>query len=108
MSNAINDEHPVILIELKPRPGVQQVANVPTEKLAELSAEGLANATTTVQNMADWVNRTMDNLAGNPDEVAVEFGITLDVKGKALVAEVGAQAAIGIALTWKRGSGKSG
>jgi hypothetical protein len=107
MSNANNNQQPTILVELKPRPGVQQVA-ITSEKLAELSAEALANATSTVQNMADWVNTTMDNLAGNPDEVEVEFGITLDVKGKALVAEVGAQAAIGIALTWKRGSGKSG
>jgi hypothetical protein len=107
MSNAINDEYPTILVELKPGPGVQFVAIKP-EDLVELSTKAIDNAMSTMHNMADRVNETIDDLAGNPDEVEVQFGITLDFEGKALVATVGAEAAISIALIWKRGSEKSG
>jgi hypothetical protein len=102
MSTASINEHPPILVELKPKPGVQQVALTPSD-LAERSAEALASATSTVQAMADWVNTTVDDLAGNPDAVQVEFGITLNVEGQALIAKAGAEAAISVTLTWKRG-----
>jgi hypothetical protein len=101
MSTANIDERPVVLVELKPKPGVQQVARTPVE-LAELSAKALANAMSTVQGMAVWVSTTMDDLAGNPDAVEVEFGITLNVEGQALVAKAGTEAAISVTLKWQR------
>ena len=107
MSTANIDERPQILVELKPKPGVQQVARTPAD-LAERSAEALANATSTILAMADWVNTTIDDLAGDPNTVQVEFGITLNVEGQALIAKAGAEAAISVSLTWERGSANGG
>ena len=104
MSTASVDERSPILVELRPRPGVQQAARqvLSKEKLAELSAKALDSAMSTVQSMAARVSATIDDLAGNPDEVEVEFGLTLDVEGQALIAKAGAEAAISVTLTWKR------
>ena len=41
-------------------------------------------------------------------EQSLEFGLTLDVEGQALIAKMGAEAAIRVALTWKPGSAKGG
>jgi hypothetical protein len=101
MSTENTDQRAPILVELKPRAGVQRVALKPQD-LAALSAKALKNATSTVRSMADWVNETIDDLAGNPNEVAVEFGITLDVEGQALVAKAGVEAAISVTIAWKR------
>ncbi len=101
MSTGSVGERSPILVELRPGPGVQRVALKPQD-LAEMSAKALASAMSTVQNMAEWVSTTIDDLAGNPDKVKVEFGITLDVEGQALVAKAGAEAAISVTLTWKR------
>ena len=101
MSKVNTEERSPILVELRPRPGVQRVALKPQD-LAELSAKALASAMSTVQSMAEWVSTTIDDLAGNPDEVKVEFGLTLDVEGQALIAKAGAEAAISVTLTWKR------
>ena len=45
-------------------------------------------------------------LAGRPDELQIEYGIKLDVEGNALVAQAGAEAAISVTVTWKRGGGQ--
>lgn len=104
MSAVSIDERPPILAELRPGPGVQHVTRgvLAKEKLAELSARALDNAMCTVQSMAARVSETIDDLAGNPDEVEAEFGITLDFEGQALIAKAGAEAAISVTLTWKR------
>jgi hypothetical protein len=101
MSTKNIDEQPEILVELKSKPGVRRAALTP-EDLADRSAEALANATGTIQAMAEWVNTTVDDLAGNPSAIEVEFGITLNVEGQALVAKAGAEAAISVKLTWAR------
>ena len=107
MSTKKIDEHQPILVDLKSKPGVRRVA-IASGDLAERSAEALANATGTIQAMADWVNTTVDDLAGNPDTVEVEFGITLNVEGQALIAKAGAEAAISVSLTWERGGAAGG
>ena len=103
MSTASVSERPTILVELKPKPGMQLVA-LTHQDLAELSVKALDSAMSTIQSMAVWVSTTIDDLAGNPDEVEVEFGITLNVEGQALIAKAGAEAAISVSLTWERGS----
>jgi hypothetical protein len=106
MSTKNIEEGPEILVELRSEPGVRQAA-LPTGDLAERSAEALANATGTIHAMADWVNTTVDDLAGNPSAVEVEFGITLNVEGQALIAKAGAEAAISVKLIWGRESASS-
>ena len=109
MSTFTIDTDAPILIELTPRPGVRKAAAIPRtpEELAEKSAQALQNAMNTIHNMADRMNTMIDNLAGNPDEVEMEFGITLDMEANAYVAKVGAESAISVTLTWKRGGGKA-
>jgi hypothetical protein len=104
MCTANTEERGPILVELAPRPGVVQVslARLSAEELAALSAKALDSAMTTVQHMSERVSATIDGLAGNPDEVEVEFGLKLDVEGQALIAKAGAEAAINVTLTWKR------
>lgn len=101
MPTVDTDERALILIELSPRSGLRQVTRS-TEDLAELSAKALDSAKSTVKNMAEWISTTIDDLAGNPDEVSIEFGIKLDLEGQALIAKARAEAAINIKLTWKR------
>jgi len=98
------EDKPTILIELAPRTGLEQPTRLP-RFLDEISATALANAMHTVQAMAEWVETTIDNLAGHPDEVEVTFGVKLDFEGQAFVAKAGAEAAIGVTLTWKREHG---
>lgn len=104
MSYSAPDEHAPILVELTPRPGLQQVSlpSLPPEKLAELSAKALDSAMSTVHQMTDRVSSMVYDLAGDPNEVEVEFGLKLDVEGQALIAKAGAEAAISVTLTWKR------
>jgi len=76
----------VQLIELAPRAGRQQVS-LAADKLAELSAKALDNAMTTIHRMAERVSLALEDLAGNPDEVEVEFGIKLDAEGQVFIAK---------------------
>ena len=98
----MSTEQPTILIELAPRPGLQQVARLSTQDLAELSARALDSAMSTIQHMAERIGVMADNLAGNPDEVEIEYGIKIDFEGQAIIAKAGAEAAINVTLTWKR------
>lgn len=102
MSTFTIDKDAPILIELTPRPGVRQVAIPRPKELAEKSAQALQNAMNTIYNMADRMNTLIDNLAGNPDEVEMEFGLKLDMEANAYVAKAGAEATINVSLTWKR------
>ena len=104
MSTVNVDERPTILVELAPRPGLQQPSRSLRDlsDLSELSVKAVDNAMSTVRHMAERVSTMIDDLAGNPDEVEIEFGITLDFEGQALVAKAGAEAAISVSLTWKR------
>lgn len=106
MSTEPTSEPTVILVELAPRPGVQQVALPTPAELAQRSAEALDKAWDTIRAMADRTSVLIDDLAGNPDKVQLEFGIKLDVEGNAMVAKAGAEAAISVSLTWERGGGK--
>ena len=106
MSTEPTSEPTVILVELAPRPGVQQVALPQPAELAQRSAEALDKAWATIRAMAERTGTLIDDLAGNPDEVQLEYGIKLDVEGNAMIAKAGAEAAISVSVTWKRGGGK--
>ena len=85
-------KRPPVLIELVSRPGLETVslARLDENELADRSAKALDNAMDTIYQMADRVNATLNALPGNPEEVKLEFGLTLDLEGQALVAKVGA------------------
>ena len=98
------DQGTPILDEFTPRPGLMQVSRVPQtpEEWASKSTQALRNAMSTVEQMVEHVNVTLDNLAGNPDQLEFTFGLKFDFEGNALVAKAGAEAAIGIKVTWMR------
>ena len=104
MSTASVSERPTILVELKPKPGMQLVA-LTHQDLAELSVKALDSAMSTIQSMAVWVSTTIDDLAGNPDEIEVAYGITFNFEGQALIAKAGVEAALQVTITWKREGG---
>jgi hypothetical protein len=41
------------------------------------------------------------SVANAPDEIAVEFGLKMNVEGKAFIAAAGAEANFKVALKWK-------
>ena len=106
MSTETTSEPAVILVELAPRPGVQQVALPQPAELAQRSAQALDKAWDTIRAMAERTSTLIDDLAGNPDEVQLEYGLKLDVEGNAMIAKAGAEAAISVSVTWKRGGGQ--
>lgn len=44
----------------------------------------------TIYNMAERMNVMIDELAGRPDEVEMEFGLKLDTEANAYLAKAGA------------------
>jgi glycosyltransferase A (GT-A) superfamily protein (DUF2064 family) len=105
MSVVDAEERFPILVQLTPRPGLLQVSLAPRlspEELAELSDRAIDSAMRTVQRMSERVSDMIDDLAGDPDEVKVQFGLALNVEGQALVAKGGAEAAVNVTLIWKR------
>ena len=106
MSSEPTIEPVPILIELAQQPGVYEVALPSPEELARLSAQALESAMAAIDAMALRSSVMIDNLSGNPDKVELEFGLKLYAEGNALIAKGGAEAAIAVTLTWRRGGGK--
>jgi hypothetical protein len=106
MSAAPATEPTPILVELAQPPGVYQVALPSPEELAKRSAQAIESAMATIQAMALRASEMIDNLAGNPDELELEFGLKLYAEGNALIAKGGAEAALAVKLTWRRGGGQ--
>lgn len=102
------EENTVILVDFPARPGLQQVSisRISREELAKMSADALDSAMATVQAMARRVSAVAKSLHDQPDEVEVEFGITLDTEVGALLAKAGTEAAISVTLTWKQPEAK--
>ena len=93
-----------ILVGLTGRPGVQQVSRplVTIEQFAAVAAKGLDSAMHTIHALAARASTMIDGLPGDPDEVEIEFGLTLDPEGQAWVAKMNAEGTFSITLTWKR------
>lgn len=92
---------PPLLVELTPRPGVQQVALVDVHAIAGRSAAAMQHAFATIREVAARVVATLDEPAYRPDEVEVAFGLKLTTEGQALIASAGVEAAISVKLTFK-------
>jgi hypothetical protein len=90
-----------IVVEFESRPGLQQVALSPDD-IARKSAQAVDRAMETVRDMAGRVTTTLGALAEPPSQVAVEFGIKLDVEAGALIAKAGGEASITVKLAWDK------
>jgi hypothetical protein len=90
-----------LVVEFESRPGLHEVAFSP-EDIARKSVQAVDKAMETVGDMAGRVTTTLGALAEPPSQVAVEFGIKLDVEAGALIAKAGGEASINVKLTWEK------
>lgn len=93
-----------ILVEFPQRPGAVRalVTKDNLEELQKASDKALLQAMDTIQEVSLRVDDLHKRLPVEFSEVALEFGLTLDIEAGALIAKVGTQASIKVTLTWKR------
>ncbi|MGH4030949.1 CU044_2847 family protein [Actinomycetota bacterium Odt1-20B] len=90
----------VLLVDFSPGRGLRPVATSPADLLRRSEA-AVNSAMATIRSMARRVDQAVDELPRRPAEVEVEFGITLDAETGAMIAKVGASAALTVRLTWR-------
>ncbi|QEV65227.1 hypothetical protein CP982_40210 [Streptomyces spectabilis] len=91
-----------MLVDFAAGRGLRQVASGPAD-LVRRSEAAVDSAMGTIHSMARRVDETIGALAHRPDEVEVEFGITLDAESGALIAKVSAGASLTVRLAWGPG-----
>ncbi|WNM29444.1 CU044_2847 family protein [Streptomyces sp. Li-HN-5-11] len=89
----------LVLVDFPPGRGIRQVA-LGSADLIRRSEEAVNAAMGTIRSMAQRVSDAVTGLSVRPDEVEVEFGITLDAESGALIAKAGVGAALTVRLTW--------
>lgn len=93
------DGQQVVLVDFPAGRGVRQVALGPAD-LVRRSEEAVNAAMGTIRGMAQRVGDAVGGLPYRPDEVEIEFGITLDAESGALIAKAAAGASLTVRLTW--------
>jgi hypothetical protein len=71
-------------------------------ELEKASGKAIDHAMTTIEEISRRVGGLQERMPSEFSQVVVEFGLTLDMESGALIAKVGAEASISVALTWKR------
>jgi len=94
-----SDEQQFVLVDFPTGRGVRQVALGPAD-LVRRSEEAVNAAMGTIRGMAQRVGDAVGGLSYRPDEVEIEFGITLDAESGALIAKAAAGASLTVRLTW--------
>jgi hypothetical protein len=89
----------VVLVDFPPTRGVRQVSLGPAD-LVRRSEDAVNAAMGAIRSMAQRVDDAVGGLSRRPDEVEVEFGITLDAESGALIAKAGVGASLTVRLTW--------
>lgn len=92
-----------IKVDFTRRAGLRQVSLSPGDALRR-SGEAIEAAMDTIHAMADRVCHAVDAMARHPDEVEVEFGITLDAEAGALIARTSVEAALTVKVKWTSGA----
>jgi hypothetical protein len=99
----ITPDYGQLLVEFPPGRGIRQVAVGPSDLLRR-SEDAVNAAMGTIRSMAQRVNAAVGSLPRRPDEVEVEFGITLDAESGAMIAKAAVGAAFTVRLTWSADS----
>lgn len=104
MSNFVPDENASILVDFSSSGGkvTRGLLKLEPEELIEKSKKAVDSAMNTIYNMSQRVISTIDNLANQPSQVEVEFGISFDVEAGALVTKAGGEATLTVKLVWDR------
>ncbi len=87
--------------EVEELPDSRRTRRLPDD-LAQLSAEAVNKAMSTIKEMAERAIGTIDDLANHPSQVELEFGVKLDAEAGALIARTGTEASISVKLVWER------
>jgi len=94
---------PSILVEFPQKSGVRAIGIKDNlEELQDASDKALTRAMDTIQEVSLRVEDLHKRLPVEFSEIAIEFGLTLDIEAGALIAKVGTQGSIKVTLTWKR------
>jgi preprotein translocase subunit SecD len=96
------EQRPVVLVDFAPRAGLKEVSLSPRDVAARSSA-ALDSAVTSIRQVSERVASATRDLAHQPDEVEVEFGLKLDAATGALIARAGTEAHLTVTLRWGRG-----
>lgn len=96
-----------ILVEIDtvPAPGEELTSKDPVEKLAGKAEDAVSHALSTIYNMADGLQQTVQQMKAHmtpPDDIELSFGLTLDAAlGNALIAKTGVTADMNVKLIWR-------
>lgn len=98
----VQDDDDVILVEFEDESGLRTVSNDPIELLTK-SQMAIERSMKTVKSMAKKAIKTIQEIpvSERPSTVQFEFGIKFNGETGALVAKVGAEAAINVTMTWE-------
>jgi hypothetical protein len=95
----------VFLVEPSETSGVKTVGSRfwKKEELSEKSEEAINKAMTTIQDMAQRINSTIQGIdkSHKPNTVQVEFGLKFDGELDVIIARVGVEASISVTLGWE-------
>ena len=97
----VQDDDDVILVEFEDESGLHSVSNDP-EELLNKSKMAIERSMKTVKSMAKKAVKTIREIpvSERPSTVQFQFGIKMNGEAGAVVAKVGAEAAITITMTW--------
>lgn len=78
------------------------------QSVATRASQTFEDAISRVRPAAEAIVAQLRSLAAAPDEVGVEFGLTLSAEAGAFVAAASTAANFTVSLTWKRSAGQGG
>ena len=98
----IEDDDEVILVEFEDESGLRSVSNDPSD-LLEKSKNAIERSMKTVKSMAKKAVKTIKEIpvSERPSTFQFQFGIKMNGEAGAVVAKVGAEAAITVTMTWE-------
>ena len=101
------EEEGTILVEVKelsPESGVVKAGRAGA--MVEKASQTFESALDKIKPAAAVIVSKLRHVADPPDEIEVEFGLTMNADAGAFIAAVSAEANYTITLTWKRGEEK--
>ena len=98
----IESDEEIILVEFEDEAGLHPVSNDPQE-LIEKSQMAIERSMKTIKGMAKKAVKTIQSIpvSERPSTVEFQFGIKMNGEAGAMIAKVGAEAAITVTMTWE-------
>jgi hypothetical protein len=101
------DDGGTVLVEVSDdEPGIERAARI--DDLVVKARVNLENALDQVRAVADASLARLRDLAEQPQQIQVEFGIRLNAEAGAVIARTQAEGHLQVTLTWTRSPGGAG